>query len=124
MDYRVEVAVEVLDDGVKKTLNQMLECYLSDNRKLRTMDADGNYQKPQRMEDEPVIDSQIELFDYFAIKTQKAQKKLQKQELEEKKAKAAKKAKNKAKDKKKEKSKKQMKLQYGFIKKKGRKNKK
>lgn len=124
MDYRVEVAVEVLDDGVKKTLNQMLEFYLSDNRKLRTMDADGNYQKPQRMEDEPVIDSQIELFDYFAIKTQKAQKKLQKQELEEKKAKAAKKAKNKAKDKKKEKSKKQMKLQYGFIKKKGRKNKK
>lgn len=47
MDYRVEVAVEILDDSVKKTLNQMLELYLSDNRKLRTMDETGFYQKPQ-----------------------------------------------------------------------------
>lgn len=43
MDYRVEVTVEILDEGVKKTLNEMLELYFSDNRKLRTVDAEGNY---------------------------------------------------------------------------------
>lgn len=81
MDYRVEVAVEILDDSVKKTLNQMLELYLSDNRKLRTMDETGFYQKPQRQVGEAVLDSQVELFDYFANKAKKARKKQQKKDL-------------------------------------------
>ncbi len=80
MDYRVEVAVEVLDPSVKKTLNQMLDLYLSDNRKLRTMDANGYYLQPQRGEDEPIIDSQVELFDYFSAKVQKQSKKEQKKQ--------------------------------------------
>lgn len=124
MDYRVEVAVEVLDDKVKKTLNQMLELYLSDNRKLRTMDVNGNYLKTQRAADAPVIDSQMELFDYFAAKAQKARKKQQKKEAETKKNTTAKKDKNKGKQQKKKDSGNQMKLRYGFLKKKDRKNKK
>lgn len=132
MEYRVEVAVEVLDESVKNTLNQMLDLYLRDNCKLRTMDVDGNYRKPRRGEDEFIIDSQLELFDYFAAKVQK-QKKSRKKQLKEKqdrykkintengkkekrvekdKAKAKKKAGNSSKKK-----------QYGFLKKKDKKKK-
>ena len=129
MDYRVEVAVEILDTGVKKTLNDMLALYLSDNRKLRTMDHNGNYQQPKRNEDEAVIDSQIELFSYFLQKSQKAKKKQQKKEDARKKADQQKKNKSKSKNKNKEKTKQKkkeahMKKQYGFIKKKDSKNKK
>ena len=129
MDYRVEVAVEILDDTVKKTLNDMLALYLSDNRKLRTMDANGNYQQPKRDEVEAVIDSQIELFTYFRQKSQKAKKKQQKKDAACKKAAAQKKNKSKSKNKEKSKHKKKekeehMKKQYGFIKKKDGKNKK
>lgn len=129
MDYRVEVAVEILDEGVKKTLNEMLELYFSDNRKLRTMDAEGNYRRPVREEGEVVLDSQIALFDYFAAKLQKARKKQQKKDIEWessqiKKEKIKAKEKNKSKKKRKEDHKKK---QYGFLKKerqKGKKNKK
>lgn len=129
MDYRVEVAVEILDNTVKKTLNDMLALYLSDNRKLRTMDANGNYQQPKRDEAEAVIDSQIELFTYFRQKSQKAKKKQQKKDAACKKAAAQKKDKSKSKNKEKSKHKKKekeehMKKQYGFIKKKDGKNKK
>ena len=81
MDYRVEVMVEILDEGVKKTLNEMLELYFSDNRKLRTVDAEGNYRRPVREEGEGILDSQIALFDYFAAKLQKARKKQQKKDI-------------------------------------------
>lgn len=81
MDYRVEVTVEILDEGVKKTLNEMLELYFSDNRKLRTVDAEGNYRRPVREECEVILDSQIALFDYFAAKLQKARKKQQKKDI-------------------------------------------
>jgi polyphosphate kinase len=106
MDYRVEVAVEILDDAVKKTLNQMLALYLSDNRKLRTMVADGNYLQPERAEGEAIHDSQIELFDYFLRKAQKAQKK---QAASKKSAGQKKKGKKLVKE--------YMKQQYGFLKK-------
>ena len=81
MDYRVEVMVEILDEGVKKTLNEMLELYFSDNRKLRTVDAEGNYRRPVREEGEVILDSQIALLDYFAAKLQKARKKQQKKDI-------------------------------------------
>ena len=128
MDYRVEVAVEILDEGVKKTLNEMLELYFSDNRKLRTMDAEGNYRQPVREEGEAILDSQIALFDYFAAKTQKARKKQQKKDTGRK-ASQTKKEKEKTKTKEKNKSKKKQKeehkkKQYGFLKKKDKKNKK
>ena len=107
----------------------MLALYLSDNRKLRTMDHNGNYQQPKRNEDEAVIDSQIELFSYFLQKSQKAKKKQQKKEDARKKADQQKKNKSKSKNKNKEKTKQKkkeahMKKQYGFIKKKDSKNKK
>lgn len=130
MDYRVEVAVEVLDDNVKKTLNQMLELYLSDNRKLRTMDETGNYRRPMRGDDTAIVDSQIELFDYFAAKVQKSKKKEQKQLDEkrkhrkksgdDKKEKRRESAKEKERKKPKEDHKKK---QYGFLKKKDKKKK-
>lgn len=128
MDYRVEVAVEILDDGVKKTLNEMLELYFSDNRKLRTMDAEGNYRQPVREEGEAILDSQIALFDYFAAKTQKTRKKQQKKDTgrkssQTKKEKEKTKTKDKSKNKKKQKEA-HKKKQYGFLKKKDKKNKK
>ena len=68
MDCRVEAAVEILDKNVKQTLNEMLELYLQDNQKRRTMDLHGNYRKPEHGDNEPAIDSQTALFDYFADK--------------------------------------------------------
>ena len=68
MDCRVEAAVEILDKNVKQTLNEMLELYLQDNQKRRTMDLHGNYRKPEYGDNEPAIDSQTALFDYFADK--------------------------------------------------------
>ena len=128
MDYRVEVAVEILDEGVKKTLNEMLELYFSDNRKLRTMDAEGNYRQPVREEGEAILDSQIALFDFFAAKTQKTRKKQQKKDTgrkssQTKKEKEKTKTKDKSKNKKKQKEA-HKKKQYGFLKKKDKKNKK
>ncbi len=75
MEYRVEAAVEILDKNVKQTINQMLDCYLQDNRKRRTMDMYGSYQKPECSHDEAVIDSQIALFDYFAARKEPNPKK-------------------------------------------------
>ncbi len=137
LDYRVEVAVEVLDDSVKKTLNQMLDLYLRDNRKLRTMDVNGQYIKAQRGEEEAIIDSQVELFDYFAAKVQKQKKKeqkkkenktAQKEKHQKEKREHSKKLednnhkKSKSEVKQKEKAKKKDKLkQYGFLKKKDKK---
>lgn len=117
MDYRVEVAVEVLDETVKKTLNDMLALYLADNRKLRTMEVDGSYRQPVPAEDEPVVDSQLALFDYFAKKARKAQKK-QKKLQEEQHSGKKEKQKSKGKRDEKKKEKKHRKLQYGFLKKK------
>ena len=68
MDCRVEAAVEILDKNVKQTLNEMLELYLQDNQKRRTMDLHGNYRKPEYSDNEPAIDSQTALFAYFADK--------------------------------------------------------
>ena len=123
MDYRVEVAVEVLDTGLKKTLNQMLALYQNDNRKLRTMDADGNYQQPQRGDDEDVIDSQMELFRYFEAKALKSKKSLQKDSKKQmnEKQKKGKKFQDEKKEKKKKKDRQKMK-QYGFLKKKPKKH--
>ncbi len=124
LDYRVEVAVEVLDDAVKKTLHQMLELYLQDNRKLRTMGVDGHYYKTTPEEDAAMIDSQVVLFDYFAAKAQKYQKKIQKeqkkqtQKKQDKKKQGRKRLKKQG-DKPKEKSKKKENpklMQYGFLK--------
>ncbi len=86
MEYRVEAAVEILDKNVKQTINQMLDYYLQDNRKRRTMDMHGRYQKPECSYDEAVMDSQIALFDYFAGKEPKPKKKSGKKQKHKKKS--------------------------------------
>ncbi len=124
MDYRIEVAVEILDHNVKKTLNQMLQLYLSDNKKLRTMDEHGHYCRAERMEQEAVVDSQIQLFSYFEKKAQKVQNKKTTQKREQKKRNNHKKIANDKKEKERKKVKeKQKKEQYGFIRKKDKRKK-
>ena len=55
-EKRVEVAVPVLDEDIRKQINHYLKVMLSDNVKARVLQSDGKYRK--REQKEPYIDSQ------------------------------------------------------------------
>ena len=55
-EKRVEVAVPILDEDIKKQLNHYLKIMLNDNVKARILQSDGKYRKKERKE--PYIDSQ------------------------------------------------------------------
>lgn len=64
--YRVEVAVEILSQPIKEKLLYMLKIMDSDNVKARQMDSEGTYHRVPRKANEPLIDSQRILYNYFA----------------------------------------------------------
>ena len=88
------------------------------------MDEHGHYCRAERMEQEAVVDSQIQLFSYFEKKAQKVQNKKTTQKREQKKRNNHKKIANDKKEKERKKVKeKQKKEQYGFIRKKDKRKK-
>lgn len=114
--YRVEVGLEILDENVKKTLNQMIEYYLKDNVKMRTMVDGGNYEYIVPSAKNAAFNSQMELFGFFEKKLVKYQKEYQKEQ--QKKQKEKQKEKNKKEKKSKQvKGDKSKKEKYGFLKK-------
>ncbi len=64
--YRVEVAVEVLSQPIREKLLYMLKIMDNDNVKARYMDAEGTYHRVERKPQEPMVDSQRALYQYFA----------------------------------------------------------
>ena len=64
--YRVEVAVEILSQPIKEKLLYLLATLDRDNVKARVMDAEGTYHHVPRQLNEPLIDSQRVLYNYFA----------------------------------------------------------
>ena len=55
-EKRVEVAVPILDEDIKRQLNHYLKIMLNDNVKARVLQSDGKYKKKEQKE--PYIDSQ------------------------------------------------------------------
>lgn len=64
--FRVEVAVEILDKRVQETILYLLEILDYDNVKARIMDDQGNYKHIPMKQFEQSIDSQILLYEHFA----------------------------------------------------------
>lgn len=60
-EKRVEVAVPVLDEDIKKQINHYLDVMLNDNVKARVLQSDGRYKKKEQ--EEPYIDSQAVFMD-------------------------------------------------------------
>jgi len=63
---RVEISCPILDDGIKRRINDMLDIMLSDNIKARLLRSDGFYEKIGT--DMPPVNSQ-EVFMQEALKT-------------------------------------------------------
>lgn len=75
-EKRVEVAVPILDEEIKKQINHYLKIMLNDNVKARVLQSDGKYRKKEQKE--PYIDSQAVLMEealYAKPKVLPAQKK-------------------------------------------------
>ena len=65
-ERRVEIGVKIEDPVIKNTLITMMRYQLTDNQNARRMLPDGTYTKVKREEDETAIDSQMEMYNYFA----------------------------------------------------------
>ena len=65
LNYRVEVAVEILDKEVKATIFDVLDIISKDNMLARVQQPDGTYKRVYPQEGEKKIDSQREQFEMF-----------------------------------------------------------
>ena len=65
-ERRVEIGVRIEDPAIKNTLINMMSYQLRDNVNARQMCPDGTYVKVKRAEDEAIVDSQMEMYNYFA----------------------------------------------------------
>ena len=65
LNFRVEVAVEILDDEVKATIFDVLEILAKDNMLARVQQPDGTYKRLYPAEGEKKIDSQTEQYELF-----------------------------------------------------------
>nr|WP_155890265.1 RNA degradosome polyphosphate kinase [Peribacillus kribbensis] len=63
MEKRVEIAFPILKDEIKRRIKDILDLMLNDNVKAREQDDQGNYSYIERKPNEPLLDSQLELFD-------------------------------------------------------------
>ena len=62
-ECRVEVGVRVEDPVLKEKLNSILRLQLSDNVNAREMQPDGSYQKVKPAPGEPLVNSQMGMYD-------------------------------------------------------------
>lgn len=62
MEKRVEILFPIYEGHIKKRLNQVLALNLADNVKAREQDQNGVYHYVEREENEPIVDSQLLLF--------------------------------------------------------------
>ena len=64
---RVEIFAEPKSQAVREQLLHILAMTEADNCQSWLMQPDGTYQRVQRAEGEPCVNSQMELYDYFTI---------------------------------------------------------
>lgn len=65
-ERRVEIGVRIEDAAIKKVLIDILQYQLKDNVNTRLMQPDGTYAKVKRVGSEDAVDSQMEMYHYFA----------------------------------------------------------
>ncbi|MDO4281899.1 MAG: polyphosphate kinase 1 [Peptococcaceae bacterium] len=65
LNYRVEVAVEILDKMVRSTIFEVLDILEKDNMLARVQQPDGTYKRLYPQEGEKKIDSQMEQYKMF-----------------------------------------------------------
>ncbi|MGM0877524.1 MAG: RNA degradosome polyphosphate kinase [Bacillota bacterium] len=61
MENRVEILFPIFDYRLKKRVEKWLSLWLADNVKAREQDQEGNYYYVKRTENEPIINSQLEI---------------------------------------------------------------
>ena len=61
----MEVGIRVDDPAIAQKLWDILELQLADNVNAREMRPDGSYAKVKPAEGQPLVDSQMELYNYF-----------------------------------------------------------
>ncbi|TWT02149.1 RNA degradosome polyphosphate kinase [Planococcus sp. CPCC 101016] len=62
LNNRIEILFPIVDEEIKEQVKSILELGLADNVKARQQDETGVYHYVSRKNDEPAIDSQMELF--------------------------------------------------------------
>ena len=65
-EKRVEVGIRIDDLAIKNKLMDLLQMQLKDNVNASIMMPDGSYVKIKCSDYEPVLDSQMQLYDYFS----------------------------------------------------------
>jgi polyphosphate kinase len=65
LNYRVEVAVQILDPAIQATIHQIADILAADNMLARLMQPDGTYQRLYPGDGDPEIDSQTEQYRLF-----------------------------------------------------------
>lgn len=65
LNYRVEVAVEILNPKIKHVLHQVIDLLAADNTLARVMQSDGTYKRLYPAQNEKVINSQTEQYALF-----------------------------------------------------------
>ncbi|MFC3884024.1 RNA degradosome polyphosphate kinase [Bacillus songklensis] len=71
MENRVEILFPILDDHLKERIHDWLSVMLADNVKAREQDPEGNYHYVKRTEQEPMINSQLEIYKMIYHATKK-----------------------------------------------------
>lgn len=62
MENRVEILFPILDTHLRKRIQSWVSIMLADNVKAREQDHEGNYHYVKRAEHEPMINSQLEIY--------------------------------------------------------------
>ncbi|RSL34504.1 RNA degradosome polyphosphate kinase [Salibacterium salarium] len=67
MEKRIEIMFPILDSFLKQRLKTILEITLNDNQKARIQDTSGKYYYVTADEDEPAVNSQLQLFEQASL---------------------------------------------------------
>jgi len=65
LDYRLEVAVPILDPDIKNEIKKIIEMQLLDNTKARIINKTQSNQYKQRINNEPEYNSQLATYNYY-----------------------------------------------------------
>jgi polyphosphate kinase len=66
LDKRIEVTTPIYDKALQTQLKTFLDIQLQDNVKGRIIDEKGSNKYKQRRRNQPVVRSQVEIYNYFS----------------------------------------------------------
>jgi polyphosphate kinase len=70
LDHRFEVTAPVKDESLQRELYDLLQIQLSDNCKARLINQSKVNVYKKRSKNEPIVRSQLEIYNYFRKKSE------------------------------------------------------